>query len=193
MERALAALPEQDRCVVELRFLHDLEYREIAHVLGTSALACRLRVHRALGRLRQRLGPNATMRVAALPMLGLPTSVRSLAEGIAGAHVATSAVAGGALLMGAGTKAVLAAVVVAGGIGLWYAWPEIAPARRAAPAESAAETLDRPSLVGREREVRRSPPRPPRTRPWRVRKPRARAGRRSTHRSRRGRAACRGA
>lgn len=150
VERALATLPEKDRRAVELRFLHDLEYREIAHVLGTSALACRLRVHRALGRLRQRLGPSATLRVAALPLLGLSAHARALAEGIAGAHVATSAVAGGALLMGAGTKVAVAAVLVAGGLGLWYGWPERAPARPAAHAETAAEPLERPSLVGRE-------------------------------------------
>ncbi len=52
VERALAELDERTRRVVELRYFHDLEYREIAFIEGGTALGARLRVHRALRRLR---------------------------------------------------------------------------------------------------------------------------------------------
>ncbi len=44
VETALATLPETLREAVVLRDLHDLEYREMAHVLGASENACRIRV-----------------------------------------------------------------------------------------------------------------------------------------------------
>ena len=47
---ALALLDEEDRRAVELRFLHGLSYAEVAHVLGVTEPAARMRVHRALGR-----------------------------------------------------------------------------------------------------------------------------------------------
>lgn len=69
LERALEGLDPVSRQAVELRFLFDMEYREVGHVLGTSALACRLRVHRALGRMRERLGSRAVLMVGLLPQV----------------------------------------------------------------------------------------------------------------------------
>lgn len=52
---ALAALPETDQEVLRLWAWEQLPPREIATVLGISANAASIRLHRALGRLRVRL------------------------------------------------------------------------------------------------------------------------------------------
>jgi len=53
---------------VRLRYLQDLDYRDMAHVLGVSENACRTRVHRALESLKKRFGAGAATMVAALPV-----------------------------------------------------------------------------------------------------------------------------
>ena len=70
VEAALQQLTEAQREAVVLRYLHDLEYREVALVLGISENACRLRVHKAVSELRRRLGREPGTAVAALPILG---------------------------------------------------------------------------------------------------------------------------
>src|SRR5262245_14604318 len=72
---ALSLLEPEDRHAVELRFLHGLSYAEVAHVLGVSEPAARMRVHRALGALRARLGPRAESMIAALPLFLAPSSL----------------------------------------------------------------------------------------------------------------------
>jgi RNA polymerase sigma-70 factor (ECF subfamily) len=52
---ALAALSEQEREVVVLRYLEQLSSREVAVVLGISEAAAKKRALRALQRLRERL------------------------------------------------------------------------------------------------------------------------------------------
>src|SRR5919199_1372115 len=54
-DEALAELPEGQRHAVALRFVGDLDYDGVADALGTSPQAARVRVHRALATLRQRL------------------------------------------------------------------------------------------------------------------------------------------
>jgi RNA polymerase sigma-70 factor, ECF subfamily len=54
--QALDALDEGDRSVVVLRFGHGLEYQEIADVFGVRQGAVRMRVSRALSRMREALG-----------------------------------------------------------------------------------------------------------------------------------------
>jgi RNA polymerase sigma-70 factor (sigma-E family) len=49
-------LPPRQRAAVVLRFYEDLEYAEIATLLGCSEATARSHVHRALGALRARLG-----------------------------------------------------------------------------------------------------------------------------------------
>lgn len=49
--RALAELPEGERTALLLRVDHDLQYEEIAAVLGITSAAARVRVHRARTRL----------------------------------------------------------------------------------------------------------------------------------------------
>jgi RNA polymerase sigma factor (sigma-70 family) len=55
LDEALAELPESQRHAVALRFAADLDYDGVADALGTSPQAARVRVHRALTTLRQRL------------------------------------------------------------------------------------------------------------------------------------------
>jgi RNA polymerase sigma-70 factor (ECF subfamily) len=121
---ALALLDPDDRWLVELRFLHDLEYREVAFVTGRSALACRLRVHRALARLRRTIGPSAPLLVAAIP-LPRPSASADLAvnravetatvEGVG----AAAALAGG-LVVGTSSKVAIAAGVLLLVGGGWF-------------------------------------------------------------------------
>ena len=51
----LRQLSEEDRDVLTLRFVDELEPREIAEVLGISANAASVRIHRAMKRLRERI------------------------------------------------------------------------------------------------------------------------------------------
>jgi RNA polymerase sigma-70 factor (ECF subfamily) len=62
LARALAALPEQERAVVVLRFVHGFDYSEIASTFGIRSGAARMRVSRALARLRDQLEPRAALR-----------------------------------------------------------------------------------------------------------------------------------
>ena len=54
---AMADLAERDREVVSLRYGSELEYAEIAAILGIREAAVRTRLWRALGRLRESLAP----------------------------------------------------------------------------------------------------------------------------------------
>jgi RNA polymerase sigma-70 factor (ECF subfamily) len=76
VERALNLLSGEQRHVVLLRFLHDLDYREIAYVLGVSENACRLRVHKAMNALRGSLSGKAPALIAAL---GVPVATAKAA------------------------------------------------------------------------------------------------------------------
>jgi RNA polymerase sigma factor (sigma-70 family) len=55
--RALEGLNAQDRHIVQLRYFHNLNYREIAVVLGVTTTNAGVRLARALGRLRKFLLP----------------------------------------------------------------------------------------------------------------------------------------
>jgi len=57
LRRALAALPTEDREVLLLSRYHGLKYRDIAAIVGASEDAVKMRVHRALARLRKLLAP----------------------------------------------------------------------------------------------------------------------------------------
>ncbi|MDZ5620798.1 SigE family RNA polymerase sigma factor [Nocardioides sp. HM23] len=54
--RVCVALPPQQRAAVVLRFYEDLEYDEIATILGVAVPTVRSHVHRALAALRRELG-----------------------------------------------------------------------------------------------------------------------------------------
>ncbi|MCP5070824.1 MAG: hypothetical protein GY946_30025, partial [bacterium] len=112
-ESARKQLPDDARQVLLFRFVYDLDYREIAYVLGVSENACRIRVHRATGRLRVRLGPRASAMLAAVPLPDLPSTAKAIA-----AATKVGAAAGGlnligAIIMGTSAKMVVTAVAAA--------------------------------------------------------------------------------
>jgi RNA polymerase sigma factor (sigma-70 family) len=59
LDEALAELPEGQRAAIRLRVVDDLEYDRVADRLGTSSAAARVRVHRGLAALRNRLAPRS--------------------------------------------------------------------------------------------------------------------------------------
>jgi len=110
VEAALAQLRDDDRTAVELRFLHDLDYPEMALVLDASQGACRQRVQKALARLRERLGKNAAALVAALPLPPVRHAPALVKAALAKSAVA-AATAAGATVMATTNKLIITAVV----------------------------------------------------------------------------------
>ena len=55
LDEALADLPEGQREAIRLRVVDDLAYEQVAASLGTTPEAARVRVHRGLASLRNRL------------------------------------------------------------------------------------------------------------------------------------------
>ena len=110
VERAIAALDAADREVLLLRFLYDYDYRAIAHVLGASDNACRIRVHRALGRLRGHLGDRAPTMLALLPVAQAPLSSVWIATATKAAAAGVGSGLIGGLVMASSSKLVAAAV-----------------------------------------------------------------------------------
>jgi RNA polymerase sigma-70 factor (ECF subfamily) len=55
LHTALAQLSAKDRDIISLRYFEDLSSEEVAEILGCSRQNVYLRLHRALGRLRQQL------------------------------------------------------------------------------------------------------------------------------------------
>jgi RNA polymerase sigma-70 factor (ECF subfamily) len=60
--RAVLALPFKDRQAIYLHYFDGLTFAEVGEVLGVSEIAARVRVHRALQRLRGQLGPDSVAR-----------------------------------------------------------------------------------------------------------------------------------
>jgi RNA polymerase sigma-70 factor (ECF subfamily) len=56
---ALLSLPFADRQAIYLHYFEGLSFAEVGEMLGTRENAARVRVHRALKRLRGRLGPES--------------------------------------------------------------------------------------------------------------------------------------
>lgn len=54
LERRIAELPDLQRAVVVLRTYHEMPYREIAEILGTTETSARVSYHYAITRLRGR-------------------------------------------------------------------------------------------------------------------------------------------
>jgi hypothetical protein len=114
VERALARLDPDDREAVRLRFLLDLEYREVAHLVGATEGACRVRVHRALDKLRRLLGPGAGALLASAAFSTPARAAILIRSAIAAAPASTGAqILGGSLLMTATQKTVLTVAAVA--------------------------------------------------------------------------------
>ena len=78
LDRALSCAEPEERAVLAMRYLHGWEYDRIAQALETSEGAARVRVHRALTSVRERLGveeARVSHRLAAMPLLALPAGV----------------------------------------------------------------------------------------------------------------------
>jgi hypothetical protein len=159
VEALLATLDEEARRAVELRFLYDLDYREIGHVLGKSATACRIRVHRAVSTLRRRLGAHAAMLVAGLPHRVGDTSV-SVPGAVASAPAVVAPIAVGGLAMAVVFK--VAGVAAGAAVAGWLGWAALRPANQppdqsarglavSAPAPGLAAAPARVGLEPRER------------------------------------------
>ena len=109
--RALAKLDPDARELVTLRFLHDLEYSEIARIVGRTPNACRIRVHRALERLRKDLGKGAPALIAAMPLRAPPAEA---AEAMVRGALERAPVLPTPRWVGVGAAASVAAVVLVG-------------------------------------------------------------------------------
>jgi RNA polymerase sigma-70 factor, ECF subfamily len=57
---ALAGMPPRDRELIGLRVAADLSYREVGELMGMSEPAAKVATHRALRRLRERLGETSS-------------------------------------------------------------------------------------------------------------------------------------
>ena len=128
-EAALAELDPESRQVLVLRFLHGLSYAEVAHVLGVNEGAARVRVHRGLGKLKERFGSEAkaSAGVAGL-VLFLP------GKSFAASTTKAAVLLGGALVMSTAKKLGIVAVILllfGSGAALWHSsrGDEVAPAR----------------------------------------------------------------
>ena len=98
VEAALAGLKPKEREAVVLRYMHDFDYREIGFVLGMHEGAVRVCVHRALQRVRKRLGITLPVLLALLAtskgVQAAPTGVSAVAKaGVVCALLATVSLA----------------------------------------------------------------------------------------------------
>ncbi len=59
VREAILSLRAEQRQVIMLRFVDDLEYREVAEIVGKSVAAVRVIQHRALNALRKQMGRDA--------------------------------------------------------------------------------------------------------------------------------------
>jgi RNA polymerase sigma factor (sigma-70 family) len=128
LARAIDKLPEPYRRTLLLRLRHGMKPADIAHALGESPGAIRVRIHRGLEMLKQRLPAGFAFRVllAVEPARGL-ASIKHAVVSAATAHVAavpSIAILGG-LALGKKAVAVVAAVVLL--LLAWWAREAIAP------------------------------------------------------------------
>lgn len=160
IDEAVAALPDRDREVILLRFYRRCPHAEVGRLLGLNEDAARMRVQRALGKLRTLLARRGLATSASALALVLPAHAVTLAPpglaasvscaSLAAAGTASAAAASAfstALAMTKPNLAALAAVVVAVPIiGLQFVQnsrlqEEIAAARREAAERAASAAL----------------------------------------------------
>jgi RNA polymerase sigma-70 factor (ECF subfamily) len=72
--RALAILDESQRALIILRFRHGLDYEELSVVFGINAGAARMRVSRALARMRAALAGAEGAAAAPAPRAAVPSA-----------------------------------------------------------------------------------------------------------------------
>ncbi|MHC5033185.1 MAG: sigma-70 family RNA polymerase sigma factor [Planctomycetota bacterium] len=132
---ALDLLDEEQREAVVLRYLHELSYAEIAHVLGIREESARMRVHRAMRRLRGRLGPGSEAAIAALALWPPPA-------GLAPSTVKVATLMGGVVVMGATARKLISLAIL---ITLVFTGAVIVHAGRGDAPVSRAERADGPA------------------------------------------------
>ena len=145
VEALLRDLPDPQREAVILRYLHDMDYEDIAFVTGASVNACRLRVHKGIERMRHRSGTKVGAVLAALPLLPGRSD-----KGLVAGALATSApiglvIVGGALVV---KKTIIAAVVLACVAGSFYMLGESRGKRAPVPDRTpvAVDTVEEPAV-----------------------------------------------
>jgi hypothetical protein len=111
VEAALSLLKPTERQAVVLRYLHAMEHKEIAYVLGVSVNACRLKVHKGVRKLRGTLGGHAAALVAALGLPQVSADAALIQGSVTAAAAAKTIATGGAIIMSTGIKLAGAAVV----------------------------------------------------------------------------------
>lgn len=117
LDQAVASLPAADREAILLRFYRNLPHAEIGRCLAVSEDAARMRVHRSLEKLRQRLARQGLHTSAAALALTLPAHAAStapppLAAAISAA-ISTSAAPATLAALLAMTKTQIAAAALA--------------------------------------------------------------------------------
>jgi RNA polymerase sigma factor (sigma-70 family) len=132
IDEAMHELPEKDRTALLLRFFEDHSFAEVGATVGVAENAARMRVERALEKLRERLASKGVTSTAVAlgvvlaeqPMIAAPAG---LAATIANSSIAGTVLAKSGMLVGIGfmntTKAIvlmtcLAAVAGLGGYAL---------------------------------------------------------------------------
>lgn len=168
LDEALEELSESDREALLLHFFENRTFVEVGAALATSADAARMRVNRALEKLRDLLRRRGITSTAAALGEALLTQAASAAESSQAAQVAQEAMRLGAL-PASGGLALLAKVVLslgilgAGGMVAFHAsrtvTPAIAVAKPTAPVETVGEAKE-PVQVTEEAAVNESEPEP---------------------------------
>ena len=119
LDEAVASLPTADREPILLRFYRNLPHAEVGRCLGLSEDAARMKVHRSLEKLRQRLARQGLHTSAAALALTLPAHAASTAPAPLAAAISTAISAAAvpstlaALLSMTKTQIAAAAVVLA--------------------------------------------------------------------------------
>jgi len=164
LDHALDQLSEEDRQVLLLRFFAKQRMSEIGRSLGIREDAVKMRVSRAIDRLRVQLKAGGVVcSVAGLGVLLTENSVQAapavLAAGIAGLKLAAPAVANGAGLISSGTGAAVAAACAVGLL-VYLGWPSHPAARIEAQASAAPPAPQAQSQAARATEAPASAPPP---------------------------------
>lgn len=136
---ALDRLRESDREAVVLRFVQGLSLAEIGRVQGISEDAARMRVQRAVSRLRERFAPSLSLSPALLTRLTNPDSANVFVQTLAAKPMSILPLSGG----------IVAATVVVAGVAVAQHKPSpkaVAPPRL--PAAQSAKPVEIPSLKG---------------------------------------------
>ncbi|MHC4956032.1 MAG: sigma-70 family RNA polymerase sigma factor [Planctomycetota bacterium] len=153
VDAALRLLDEPDRRAVVLRYLHGLSHDEIAHVLGIREEAVRMRVHRAMRRLRQRLGPRPETVLAGMALFLAPPA-------LAQSTVKVALLTGGVVAVGVTSRFAVCLILLAAlcGGGYMFHVARDAPASEGVQRAVRPVARELPVAEGAAREAPRSEP-----------------------------------